>query len=726
MKKVLLLVFYFMTVGGLVHAQTIALTFTAKFEGLHKPLDSVLVQNLTQGGDTVLYGSDTTLILSSTIGMEENGPAAPAGLTLLPNHPNPFNESTTIRFYLPGDELVALKVFDLTGRELTRHVEALTAGLHSFSFYPGQGNQYLLSVETRDQRRVQKLIHIGPGTGRCRMEHSGWQPGSAPGQRKSQSGFPWVPGDELRYFGFAGLGTNLAGHNIINDIPAQSKVCIFNLLHGMPCMSHPFATDHESNVYRTVRIGSQCWMRENLKSVKYNDGSAIPANPAGWPWQNLTSGALGWYNGDSATYHPLYGPLYNWYAIASGNLCPTGWHVPAASEWATLVNYVGGQQVAGLKLKEKGWQHWHSTNTGTNDYGFTALPGGFANPYGSYVEIGGNTTMWTSSEGTFNSGTNYYTYHFLEEFYHQDYDKSMGASVRCIMNDTAAGQVRPQTAFTASDTVILIHDTVFFTDISAYNPVSWKWYFGDGDSSSLQHPSHVYTAKGTYTITLITGNAWGCDTLEKQNHIKATGPVINYPVADVDGNLYDTIDINNTIWLRKNLRTTHYNDGTPIPGISDTLTWTTLTTGARCWYNNDSAVYADIYGSLYNWHAVNTGKLCPAGWHVPNFPEWEALFNYLGGASVAGGKLKETGTAHWMSPNTGATNETGFTALPGGYRQYSGNAPFSALGTNGYWWSASDYGSAHAWNPVMNHTDAQINWGFTQKKAGMAVRCVFD
>lgn len=151
-------------------------------------------------------------------------------------------------------------------------------------------------------------------------------------------------------------------------------------------------------------------------------------------------------------------------------------------------------------------------------------------------------------------------------------------------------------------------------------------------------------------------------------------------VADIDGNIYNTIAIGSQIWMKENLRTTKYNDGTSIPLVTNSTEWASITLG-YCWYNNDPANYKSTYGALYNFLAVcsiyNGGKnICPTGWHVPSYDEWVTLALYLDPnaiqfyntiSSVAGGKLKESGTDHWQSPNFGATNETGFTALPGGY-----------------------------------------------------------
>jgi uncharacterized protein (TIGR02145 family) len=142
------------------------------------------------------------------------------------------------------------------------------------------------------------------------------------------------------------------------------------------------------------------------------------------------------------------------------------------------------------------------------------------------------------------------------------------------------------------------------------------------------------------------------------------------------------------VWMRKNLDVRTYRNGDKIPHVKSKAIWDTLTTGAWCWYNNDSATGA-AYGKLYNWYAVNDPRgLAPTGWHVPSDAEWDTLSTFLGGDGYAGGKMKETGTTHWWDPNADATNSSGFTALPGGTRYYLGE--FFDAGGYGYWWSSTE------------------------------------
>ena len=189
-------------------------------------------------------------------------------------------------------------------------------------------------------------------------------------------------------------------------------------------------------------------------------------------------------------------------------------------------------------------------------------------------------------------------------------------------------------------------------------------------------------------------------------------------VTDNDGNTYKTIQIGTQSWMAENLKTTKYQDGTAIPLVKDVLTWIGLTTPGYCWYTNDSV----SYGALYNFYTVNTGKLCPMGWHIPSDAEWTALTTYLGGESDAGDKQKETGLTHWQSPNTGATNESGYTALPGGYRSKDGS--FTGIRRQGYWWSSAEISSVNAYYHVLFFDSGNADRGDSDKKDGFSVRCL--
>ncbi len=202
-------------------------------------------------------------------------------------------------------------------------------------------------------------------------------------------------------------------------------------------------------------------------------------------------------------------------------------------------------------------------------------------------------------------------------------------------------------------------------------------------------------------------------------------------VKDGDGNIYQTVTIGTQVWLKENLKTTKYNDGSSMHLITDKTEWRNAISEAYCWFDND-ITNKESFGALYNWYAVNTGKLCPKGWHVPTDTEWAELITFLGGKSVAGGKLKATGTIEggnglWHHPNV-ATNETGFSALPGGFRQETGSYDFNGKNWAGFWWTSNEYSSNTIHSFQMNYDESSIEYGYlgSSKNLGFSVRCLKD
>ncbi len=195
-------------------------------------------------------------------------------------------------------------------------------------------------------------------------------------------------------------------------------------------------------------------------------------------------------------------------------------------------------------------------------------------------------------------------------------------------------------------------------------------------------------------------------------------------LTDIDGNEYKTVTIGNQIWMAQNLAVTRYNDGKEIQLVTDSVKWTSLTSPAFSWYNNDEEVYKKSYGALYNGYTAGSGKLCPAGWHVPSDSEWDLLAAYLGGADVAGGRMKESGTSRWVRPNTGASNMSNFNALPGGLRYYDGN--FRDLGFGAYWWSSTQLNPERAFFRFVFHEESTIFRFDNLKRIGFSVRCLKD
>jgi len=269
-----------------------------------------------------------------------------------------------------------------------------------------------------------------------------------------------------------------------------------------------------------------------------------------------------------------------------------------------------------------------------------------------------------------------------------------------------SGGAIPVADFTANTTSGGAPLTVNFSDQSENDPTSWQWGFGDGSTSTQQNPSHTYNTDGSYTVTLTATNEYGSDTETKTNYITVTNGGGNgcegITTVNYGGQIYNTVEIGNQCWFKENLN---------------------YETSNSWWYDNSSA-NGDVYGRLYTWNDALTA--CPSGWHLPSYDEWTILTDYLGGILVAGGKMKETGTEHWNSPNTGATNSSGFTGLPGGYRYPIGY--FDDLGFSGMSWSATEVevGSTEARYRNLGYGHEALGHGNYYKEGGLSVRCLKD
>jgi uncharacterized protein (TIGR02145 family) len=203
-------------------------------------------------------------------------------------------------------------------------------------------------------------------------------------------------------------------------------------------------------------------------------------------------------------------------------------------------------------------------------------------------------------------------------------------------------------------------------------------------------------------------------------------------ITDADGNVYTSVTIGTQVWMVENLRTTKSNNGTPIPLVTDEAAWGALDTPGYCWYNNDEVANKTDYGALYNWPAAVNA--CPAGWHLPTDEEYKILERNLGMnntdanatgwrySGLVGGSLKEAGTMHWMMPAMGATNTSGFTALPGGDRDT--DLGFLNLGDYSYFWSASPDGTPRAWYRRLNNDNAGVHRSSSRQSVGYSVRCL--
>ncbi len=491
-------------------------------------------------------------------------------------------------------------------------------------------------------------------------------------------------------------------------------------------------TDIDGNLYHTVTIGNQTWMAENLKTTRYRNGDAITNITDNYQWINANAGAYCWYDNDILN-GVIYGALYNYFAVNdSRKIAPAGWHIPSKEEWLTLINFLGGESVAGGKMKTTGTNYWLSPNEGASNLsGFNALPGGYRQKgTGVFLYKGTNCFFRTSNEELESGYDNSWHIMLLNQNANTTTtfaQKTFGFSVRCIQNTTPSLTTNlPISILTTSATCggnITSNGSDTVTDYGvcwskSENPTTAdsKKSIGSGNgtfSSSIIgldiNTTYYVRAYATNSI----GTAYGQQVTLKT---LATDPIT---VTDIDGNVYHTITIGTQTWMVENFKAERYNDGTPMNFTTSGYSWLQQTTGAYCWAQDDAS-YKNTFGAFYNWYAVNSGKLAPVGWRIPTEQDWINLSSYLGGGTIAGGKLK--GTDYWTAPNIGATNESGFNALPAGYRSKN-NGSNPGMGDVAVFWSSSSSINSYG-RLALDYTNSIFNYGIESGNFGINVRCI--
>jgi len=394
MKRTLLLFAILCTLKA--NAQNYLISFEGS--GASTTVSSVKVENLTTGTTLTLNGSDI-LRLTITTGINAVEDNQTSELNIFPN---PMTDNSTLKIYPPVAGAATISVFDMTGKMLTQCQSMLGNGLQEFHLSGLKSGSYLISVIGSTYQLSRKLLCNSKSAGIIRLEKiSNNQAFNKKREEadlkdvQSTVDMAYLSGSRLKFMGISGNYST-----IITDVPTSDKTLNFNFI---PC------TDIENNNYSVVAIETQVWMGENLKTTKYNDGTDIPNVTDPDIWDSLKIGAYcDW--GNNPSYSVISGRMYNWYAVdntdatrvesnGGKNVCPTGWHVPTEADWKILSDYVGGSSVGGGKLKETGFTHWASPNTGaTNETGFTAIPGGVRETAGMFMDITDIIILWSSSE----------------------------------------------------------------------------------------------------------------------------------------------------------------------------------------------------------------------------------------------------------------------------------------------------------------------------------------
>ena len=574
---------------------------------------------------------------------------------------------------------------------------------------------------------------------------------------------------------------------------------------AQPCPDNATVTDYDNNVYNTVKIGDQCWMRENLRSTHYAGGTPIPL---GSTTTTSETNPCRYNPNNSAGNVASYGYLYNWAAVMNDEtpsdanpsnvqgVCPSGWHVPSEAEWNQLMNYLSAHEqyiignntsyIAKALAATEGWDN--STNSYVpgnnpsvnNSTGFSAMPAGYYS--GSFSYFGTYAYFWSTSEYRYNS--NYYYAKYVQLCYSNanpywsgnNYaGKSQAYSVRCllgagtpvtapIVTTDAPSGIRLWTATAGGNVASSGGGNVTAKGIcwsTSQNPTLDDSYTVDGEGTGTFISELTgLTAGTTYYVRAYATNFAGTGYGEEVSFTTLTVPAGDAQpcsgtatVTDYDNNVYNTVKIGNQCWMRENLRSTHYADGTPIPLGSITST----TTGYRYNPNNNSSIVT-THGYLYNWPAVMNGEnpsntnpsgvqgICPTGWHVPSDAEWGQLVNYMGNyAQYSYGSqyssynnttsyfvAKALAAREGWNNHTGSytvgndlslNNASAFTALPVGY--YDGS--YHGYGNSANFWSSTEYSGSSVYSRSIYYEYAIVySNNYYSKYYGYSVRCLRD
>lgn len=417
--------------------EAVTLTFNAEWNGTPVQLDSILVTDLIQGQDTMLYYPDTVLVLDLSTGIGELA-GEERGIALCQNRPNPYGEFTAVELLLAEGGQVQLGVTDAMGRDMVGWRGRLLPGTHRFMCTGGVGTQVLWAA-SNGRRAALRMVGVG-GNGAASLAYCGM--GSA-GLTRSLSA--WAAGDSLRMTGYATLGGVLVVGASIFAAPAASDTYTFSFGTILGCDGGiSSVTDIDGHNYPLVTIGGQCWMAENLRTTRYRNSDFIPNIEDSTAWAQLSTGA--WCNYENNVgYDSVFGKLYNWYAATDARgVCPSGWHVPTDVEWQQMEGALGMPaddvvlpgdrgilQNIGGQLKSITW--WDSPNVGANNSsGFSGLPGAMRYHNGNFGSLGSSGAWWTASDegpettwyrSFYSSGRGIIRF-FLPKYY--------GLSLRCV------------------------------------------------------------------------------------------------------------------------------------------------------------------------------------------------------------------------------------------------------------------------------------------------------
>lgn len=762
-------------------AQTVSVTFTGRdANNQHVPLNRVVVSNLTKGWqETLMWPDDTVLTMTDQTGIGDIEMQDFASLHLSQNTPNPFNGTTFANLLVTEQGDVSLEITDISGRVVgANNYSSLQPGTHEIRITLSSAGIYFLTARQNGRTSSIKMVNRSIGSGNSIVFVGVVQPKSG---IKDVTDNLFEAGDTMEYVGYATINHNEVESEHIIQQQMLSETILLSFTeaqYGLPCPNVPTVTDYEGNIYNTILIGQQCWMKENMRTTHYHNGTAIAVgngSPATEEVSYFISGnsdvtMCGYLYSKAAMNHSTN--ISDSASMVIQGVCPPGWHIPSNEEFIQLCGFVGSvpefvcgsdtTKIAKALASKQGWSsdskycvpgNNQSLNNAT---GFTAYPAGLSNGY----FCGRRAYLWSSS------GHNLLIDYESPNTCLTSDNCDMGLSVRCIfgvgvsdisVNTAAVSGISGLSALcggtvsTGGETVIargLCWSTSPEPTLSNDHTISGSAEGSFTDSLTGLLPNTTYYVRAYVTIN--AGTAYG----NQRSFITLTDPLNGLPcpgnptVTDYDGNVYNTVHIGQQCWMKENLRTTHYSNGEEILAGSESST-----TVAYRYNPNNYGNVVSTYGHLYNWPAVMHGEspsdsipsgvqgICPTGWHVPSNAEWTQLASYVSNQHdyycdnwYNSGKPLASTTGWNTAPqitcavgnNLSANNASGFSVLPAGswpvsYHWYDQNFGKEAL----FWTSTIHYGN-NIFLRALRYNETDLDGSSTGQTNGFSVRCVCD